>query len=257
MILPAVQPATRRRRVYICGVSDPLYNPVYHALLSGDRHLSQGAGTVSYFDEAISPYVGFPETYSEGFDELFTILPAGRLILYATPLHLSPPGGWQLLRKARGLQMVLTDNYRPAPVTITPVPLQEAHVEQMLELAELTKPGPFGPRTILFGHYYGIFDGNRLVAMTGQRLHVQHFTEVSAVCTHPAYLGRGYAFALLQHQIDLIRAQGQTPFLHVRKDNRRAINLYHRIGFGINGPMNFYFMKRRSRRRVLKNKSIL
>ena len=81
--------------------------------------------------------------------------------------------------------------------------------------------------------------------MTGQRLHVYHFTEISAVCTHPDYLGKGYASALLDHQVDLILNQEQTPFLHVKADNNRAIFLYERIGFTVNGPMNFYYLRRK------------
>ncbi|MDQ3279646.1 MAG: GNAT family N-acetyltransferase, partial [Bacteroidota bacterium] len=120
-------------------------------------------------------------------------------------------------------------------------------ISSMMALAALTKPGPFGLRTIEFGHYYGIFEGEQLVAMTGQRLHPLGFTEVSAVCTHPDYAGRGYAAALVQHQVGLILRQGQTPFLHVRKDNERAIALYERLHFTFSGNMNFYFMKRRTR----------
>jgi predicted GNAT family acetyltransferase len=82
--------------------------------------------------------------------------------------------------------------------------------------------------------------------MTGQRLHVDNYTEISAVCTHPNYLGKGYAAALMLHQLNLIRKQGQQAFLHVRKDNSRAIALYERLGFKVNRGMNFYFMKRRA-----------
>jgi predicted GNAT family acetyltransferase len=82
------------------------------------------------------------------------------------------------------------------------------------------------------------------VAMTGQRLHPQQYTEVSAVCTHPDHLGNGYASALVQHQVQLILQQGKTPFLHVREDNSRAIALYERLGFSISRNMNFYFMRR-------------
>jgi predicted GNAT family acetyltransferase len=80
--------------------------------------------------------------------------------------------------------------------------------------------------------------------MTGQRLHPQQYTEVSAVCTHPDHLGKGYASALVQHQVQLILQQGQIPFLHVREDNSRAIALYERLGFRISRNMNFYFMRR-------------
>ena len=80
--------------------------------------------------------------------------------------------------------------------------------------------------------------------MTGQRLHVQNCTEISAVCTHPDYAGKGYAYTLLQHQLQLILQQDQRPFLHVREDNQRAIALYQRLGFTISRSMNFYFMKR-------------
>ncbi len=115
----------------------------------------------------------------------------------------------------------------------------------MVALAKLTRPGPFGNSTIDFGNYFGIFDKEKLVAMTGQRLHVDNYTEISAVCTHPDYLGKGFAAALMQHQLALILNAGQVPFLHVRADNTRAIALYERMGFKVNGPINFYFLKRK------------
>jgi len=90
--------------------------------------------------------------------------------------------------------------------------------------------------------YFG--DNEELVAMTGQRLHVENYTEISAVCTHPDHLGKGYAYNLLRHQLQLILHQGQQAFLHVREDNERAIALYQRTGFSISRSMNFYFMKR-------------
>ncbi len=114
----------------------------------------------------------------------------------------------------------------------------------MVQLARLTKPGPFAKRTIEFGQYYGVFENGRLAAMTGQRLHIQNFTEVSAVCTHPDFLGKGYAAALVQHQMNLILKDGQIPFLHVRADNERAIAVYERLGFKKQGTMNSYFLKR-------------
>lgn len=230
-------------------MNHPLQNPVFNALLSGDQHLSFGTDKVKFFDSEVSPFAGFEDGYRKGFDDLFDLLPAGRLILYATPENIPQPRGWQRLQKVKGIQMIFSG--QPFPLLAAePVPLDTKHIDQMVQLAELTRPGPFGQKTILFRHYHGIIKNGQLVAMTGQRLHVQQYTEISAVCTHPDHLGKGYASLLLQHQVNLILQQGRTPVLHVRKDNQRAIDIYQRMGFQFSRSMNFYFMKRRKRRQI-------
>jgi predicted GNAT family acetyltransferase len=67
--------------------------------------------------------------------------------------------------------------------------------------------------------------------MSGERMRVPGHTEVSAVCTHPEHTGHGYARILTTEVVQRIRSRGETPFLHVREDNVRAIELYHRLGF--------------------------
>jgi ribosomal protein S18 acetylase RimI-like enzyme len=222
-----------------------LDNPVFHALRSGDQQLSFGNERVKYFDPNVSPFASFEEGNRYGFEELHQLLPPGRFILYATPHRIHQPEGWQLLDTVAGLQFIFDTLTPITAYSARLVALQEEHIEAMVQLATLTKPGPFGTGTIRFGHYYGIFDKGQLVAMTGQRLHVQNFTEISAVCTHPEHLGKGYATALVAHQLQLIREQGQIPFLHVREDNTRAIDMYKRLGFTLRGPMNFYPLKRK------------
>jgi ribosomal protein S18 acetylase RimI-like enzyme len=226
-------------------VTDILYNPVYHALQSGDARLARGTGDVLFFEETISPFVGFHHENQEGFRQLYEQLPAARPVLYATPERITEPAGWQLLHEIGGLQFV----YAGKPTTIHPAlpctALGPEHVEEMVALATLTRPGPFASGTIQFGSYHGIFHQGMLVAMTGQRLHVGDYTEISAVCTHPQHLGKGYAAALVQHQVQVIISQGKQPFLHVRHDNERAIAVYERLGFVVNRPMNFYFMTRK------------
>ena len=225
-------------------MNDFLQNPVYYALLSGDKHLSFGSDEVRYFEEQVSAFVGFDKNNVNGFEQLHELLSKGRRILFATTTAIVKPDRWQLQHEIKGVQFVYNRKIRVTENFNNIFPLEEKHIDQMLHLASVTKPGPFGRRTIDFGSYYGIFDGEKLVAMTGQRLHVQNYTEISAVCTLPGYTGKGYAYQLLLHQLQLILQQGQHPFLHVREDNHRAIELYKRIGFEVSGPMIFYFMKR-------------
>jgi ribosomal protein S18 acetylase RimI-like enzyme len=221
-----------------------LHNAVYHALLSGDKQLSFGNDKVKFFNEEVSPFAGFEHDYTKGFADLHELLPAGRKILYANPSVITQPAGWQIQHEIKGLQFIYEGNSVIKTKFPNVIPLTTIHVEQMVQLAALTKPGPFGTGTINFGAYFGIFDNEKLVAMTGQRLHVNNYTEISAVCTHPDYVGKGYAYTLLQHQLQLIQQHNQHPFLHVREDNQRAIAIYERLGFTISRPMNFYFMKR-------------
>ena len=108
---------------------------------------------------------------------------------------------------------------------VAPLPLGTTDVPEMLELTAATEPGPFLPQTIEMGSYFGIraSDG-RLVAMAGERLQSTAFTEISAVCTHPDFRGRGYARALTKFLAAQILAAGKIPFLHVKSENGAKVS---------------------------------
>jgi predicted GNAT family acetyltransferase len=67
--------------------------------------------------------------------------------------------------------------------------------------------------------------------MAGERMHAGAWREVSAVCTHPDYLGRGLARQLMADICESILRRGEIPFLHVARSNVRAKTLYDRLGF--------------------------
>jgi predicted GNAT family acetyltransferase len=115
----------------------------------------------------------------------------------------------------------------------------EEYIPEMLALTQLTAPGPFFQRTIEFGEYTGIFADDKLVAMAGQRMQPLPYVEISAVCTHPDHLGKGYAGMLLNEQIKRIMAVGKIPFLHVLADNP-AVRVYERVGFKTRKPITGY-----------------
>lgn len=227
-------------------MEEVLNNPIYHALRSGNRHLAFGAEPILFFDPEVSPFVGFDALSDANFNQLYTMVPEGRRLCFTAGTGVKLPRGWEILHCIPGIQMLCTGSSPEIKITETLIPLTREQVPQMVELARLTKPGPFDNRTIEFGFYEGIFEGARLAAMTGQRLQVHQYAEISAVCTHPDFLGRGYARQLIYSQICRMKTAGQIPFLHVRDDNERAIAIYKNLGFTTRIPISFYFIKKAS-----------
>lgn len=143
-----------------------------------------------------------------------------------------PPPRTMILKSAPLHQMVLT-HLNPIGVNVEIWSLGEADALEMRQLALLTQPGPFFALTHRLGDFVGIRRDGRLVAMAGERMKLDGFTEVSAVCTHPDHRGYGYAGALMSVVIERILARGETAFLHSYSSNTGAIALYERLGFSL------------------------
>jgi len=221
-----------------------LDNPAWNALQSGNKTLAFGDSPVSYFDREVSPFAALAENSEDNFQLLHEQIPHNGPVLFVTPVEIVFSKQWEVLRIIRGLQMVCGTATVPGEVTAQLIPLTDEHIPQILELTKLTNPGPFASRTIDFGHYQGIFEGEKLVAMAGQRLHAFNYAEVSAVCTHPDHTGKGYARQLLLNQINRIKAASEIPFLHVRYDNHRAIKVYESLGFATRIEVYFYVLRK-------------
>lgn len=149
------------------------------------------------------------------------------------------PADWKVNFHGLGLQMMGEHAIGPSRANLEFVPLRKEHVPLMVDLAKLTNPGPFGERTIEFGNFVGVFDGDRLMAMSGHRLHPYPYIEISGVCTHPEYVGRGLGAALTYYQVERIREKEEIPMLHVWAHNERAIRLYESLGFVTRRELHF------------------
>ena len=230
--------------LYVCLMEHILDNPAWSALISGNKNLSLGNEQIKYFDEEVSPFVAFNENTAANFRALYNLLPHSSPVLFVAPVETEIPSEWEVLKFIRGQQMVCDGEPNQEEIRCELVSLTSEHVPQMYALAKLTNPGPFESRTIEFGHYYGIFDNDQLVAMAGQRLHPFNYAEVSAVCTRPDHTGKGYARQLILNQIRRIRAVSKIPFLHVRVANERAIKVYKDLGFSTRINVYFYYMQK-------------
>ncbi|MFI5863802.1 GNAT family N-acetyltransferase [Streptomyces sp. NPDC051546] len=172
---------------------------------------------------------------ARSWDALGTLAGPGGVVSLSGVL--TPPPGWETLWSGRGVQLVDTSlRAEPAPEAVR---LGAADVPEMLELIELTKPGPFLPRTVELGTYLGIRHRGRLVAMAGERLRPPGWTEISAVCTHPGFRGRGLATRLVRAVAAGIRERGDVPFLHTAAENTDAVRLYESIGFTVRHRPSF------------------
>lgn len=150
------------------------------------------------------------------------------MVMQRTPPQ--PPAGVTVTFSAEGVQMVATEIGR-ARAGVDPIELGEDDAAEMLALARLTRPGPFEARTHSMGRFLGVREAGELISMAGERLRPDGHCEISAVCTHPDYRGRGLGGALLAAAADRLMSAGVTPFLHAYADNAVAIALYERIGF--------------------------
>ena len=236
-----------------------LDNPVWNALVTGNAALAEGEGEVKVFPADVAPFVGLKEINPGNLARLYQRVAGERAVAIVAPAPIDIPVVWKVLNRIQALQMIYPAPAKaaasPSPITAAArrpakaaghslIALGDKDIPAMLELTALTNPGPFYQRTILFGSYTGIFEGDELVAMAGYRMHPGDFIEVSAVCTRPGYLGRGYARTLIMHLVGLIQTQHCTPFLHVRKDNKRAIEVYRQLGFETRHEMSINFIKK-------------
>ena len=223
-----------------------LDRPVWNTLATRHARFAVGGDRARRFAPDIGPLAGARDDQPESLAQLAELVPIDGtlLLLQADPVVL--PAALAAVTMATGVQMVLD---RLADVGPDPriVPLTADDTAAMLELAALTRPGPFGPRAPALGEFFGVKERGRLVAMAGERMKQAGFTEVSGVCTHPDARRRGLARMLSAHVARRILARGETPYLAAYATNTPAIRLYESLGFRARCEVNVVMVARAAR----------
>jgi len=207
-----------------------LDNIMWNCLSGPHARFASGAGGVRRYSPGFSAILGFEDPRAPDFALLSNYCEPGEQF-YCDQWTGDPPAGWRIEREAMMLKMVWgapapTDDAAPDAVQLRPGHFPLAHA-----LAQQLNPGPFGPRTPELGEYFGFFDGPRLIAMAGERMEAGSLREVSGICTHPDFQGRGLGRRLTLKLVHRQLGRGLTPFLHVMTANTGARALYEKIGF--------------------------
>jgi ribosomal protein S18 acetylase RimI-like enzyme len=214
-----------------------LDNPVWFTLSETHQNFAVDYGSVKFYHPDYCPFGGFEKgnAIAKSIDE-YSMMVDSFFIVGEKP-ELS--NLLDLKKELVCLQMIVCN---PIDIAINDpiVKLIDQHIDALYELVNLVQPGYFKKKTALLGNYYGILKNGELVAVTGERMQMNDFIEVSAVVTHPNHTGKGYAKQLVIHTVNEIFKQNKIPYLHVIEDNKGAIQLYEKLGFTIRRKISFW-----------------
>lgn len=220
----------------------PLDNPVWQSLDTRHREFALARRGVARYPAEVAPFLAVDPAAADHADALATLVQPGESVLIVGPAP-KVDAAWQLELLEPIAQMVCDQAIEPAdgPEIIE---LRHQHRPDLLELTALVYPHYFRPRTPDMGRYVGIYDGLKLAAMAGERMGFDGHQEISAVCTHPDYLGRGLAQRLVTELTNASLAAGKLAFLHVSNRNIRAKALYERLGYRQRIDIKLWSLKR-------------
>ena len=222
-----------------------LDRPVWASLSTSHAGLSTGNSLARRYARRVNLFASAHDDSVPALAALADLVHPGEQVFVLQVAEIVVPPALVAVKQAQGVQMLATRGAPAAEGQGVIVQLTDADVPEMLALARLTEPGPFLTRTHTMGAFIGFRIGGRLAAMAGERFRFPGYTEVSGVCTHPEFRGRGLARRLSAAVAAAIEARGERPFLHAWKANRPAITLYESLGFEIRNEVNVAVLERR------------
>ncbi|MFZ0499006.1 MAG: GNAT family N-acetyltransferase [Steroidobacteraceae bacterium] len=221
-----------------------LDRPVWAALNTAHLGLSLGGALARRYAADVNLFASARDDGAAALTALTELVQPGERVYLAQVPSIVVPSGLVAIKSSQGVQMVATRSVAAAELDVDIVELTDRDAPEMLALATLTEPGPFLSRTHTMGAFRGIRIAGRLVAMAGERFRFPDYTEVSGVCTHPDFRGRGLARRLSAAVASRIESRGERPFLHAWKANRAAISLYESLGFEIRAEIDIKVVER-------------
>jgi hypothetical protein len=181
-------------------------NPVWHSFCDAHSGWAQGTQHIKWYARDIAPFlaVAEPSTTVDGNALAASGLQSAYVVGVAPDVL---PDGWRVEATSPVLQMIYAGE-SIAAVDRPFVELNAAHRPKMVELAGVAFPDFFRARTGELGTYFGVFAGEQLVAMAGERMALGDLREISGVCTHPDHAGHGYASYLSRVLLQRHRLRG-------------------------------------------------
>lgn len=221
-----------------------LDRPAWASLSTRHLALSLGGPLARRYAHDVNVFASAHDDSAEALAALAELVRPGERVFILQVPDIVVPAGLTIVKAATCVQMVATRGMNAAGAPDELSMLTDADAPEMLALAKLTEPGPFLARTHAMGAFRGIRVEGRLAAMAGERFRFAGYTEVSAVCTHPDFRGRGFARRLSVAVASAIEVRGERPFLHAWKSNRPAIALYESLGFAIRAEVSVKVLER-------------
>jgi GNAT superfamily N-acetyltransferase len=216
--------------------SAALDNPVWSSLGGPHRPLAGHLHELLWYPSSIAPFVAIPSA------DILPDLDSAQALGLGDPAYFvgvcpkSLPKGWRTAARSNILQLFpkapIPDETEDAGSV-----LGETDRPAMRELTRVAFPDFFRERTPELGIYLGIFQGEKLIAMAGERMSLPGLQEISGVCTHPDFGGRGHARRLTRALMCRQRRRGVGSFLHVSEGNAAARRLYESMGFEVRASL--------------------
>lgn len=222
----------------------PLDRPTWASLTTHHASVSEGNASARRFARNVNLFASSRDDTPAAVAALADLVKLEESVFLLQVAKTVVPPGLVEVKAAKGVQMIASRNATFEAMHGDMLMLTDDDAPEMLALATLTEPGPFVARTHTMGAFLGIRIGGRLVAMAGERMRFPGYTEVSGVCTHPEFRGRGLARRLSAAVAAGIRARGDQPFLHAWETNHSAISLYEGLGFKVRTEVNVAVVRR-------------